>query len=278
MHAFQSLWILLATMLFAVMAVFVKVAAEHFGVLELVFYRSAISGVILLAIAKVWKKTLRTGNFRTHFWRGITGFLSLTLFFFALPRLNLSTVTALLQTSPLFLALLTAFFLRERISSPLLVALLVSFVGMLFVLRPGLGGEELLGGIAALVSGLMSGFAYFNIRRLGILNEGGIRTVFYFVAFSAVFSLLLIVGYGDFSPLSGIGALLLLAIAATATGGQLALTRGLHYGHTLTASALIYSGVIFSGVLDYAIWQSAPDALSWFGIALIVAGGVFGLS
>ena len=82
MHAFQSLWILLATMLFAVMAVFVKVAAEHFGVLELVFYRSAISGVILLAIAKVWKKTLRTGNFRTHFWRGITGFLSLTLFFF----------------------------------------------------------------------------------------------------------------------------------------------------------------------------------------------------
>ena len=47
----------------------------------LVFYRSAISGVILLAIAKVWKKTLRTGNFRTHFWRGITGFLSLTLFF-----------------------------------------------------------------------------------------------------------------------------------------------------------------------------------------------------
>ena len=54
--------------------VFVKVAAEHFGVLELVFYRSAISGVILLAIAKVWKKTLRTGNFRTHFWRGITGF------------------------------------------------------------------------------------------------------------------------------------------------------------------------------------------------------------
>ena len=165
--------------------------------------------------------------------------------FFRSARLNLSTVTALLQTSPLFLALLTAFFLRERISSPLLVALLVSFVGMLFVLRPGLGGEELLGGIAALVSGLMSGFAYFNIRRLGILNEGGIRTVFYFVAFSAVFSLLLIVGYGDFSPLSGIGALLLLAIAATATGGQLALTRGLHYGHTLTASALIYSGVIF---------------------------------
>ena len=91
---------------------------------------------------QVWKKTLRTGNFRTHFWRGITGFLSLTLFFFALPRLNLSTVTALLQTSPLFLALLTAFFLRERISSPLLVALLVSFVGMLFVCAPVWAGKN----------------------------------------------------------------------------------------------------------------------------------------
>ena len=153
--------------------------------------------------------------------------------------------------------------------------LLVSFVGMLFVLRPGLGGEELLGGIAALVSGLMSGFAYFNIRRLGILNEGGYSHGILLCRFFRRFFLVTHCRIRDFSPLSGIGALLLLAIAATATGGQLALTRGLHYGHTLTASALIYSGVIFSGVLDYAIWQSAPDALSWFGIALIVAGGVF---
>ena len=97
-------------MLFAVMAVFVKVAAEHFGVLELVFYRSAISGVILLAIAKVWKKTLRTGNFSHPFLARYHRFFIFDAVFFALPRLNLSTVTALLQTSPLFLALLTAFF------------------------------------------------------------------------------------------------------------------------------------------------------------------------
>jgi S-adenosylmethionine uptake transporter len=244
---------------------------------ELVFYRSVIGCLFCLCIVGTRYKILVTSNLRVHFWRSITGFFSLLLFFYALPRLNLPTVMAMLQTAPLFLAVLTAVFLRERISLPLFVTLLVSFIGMLVVLRPGVGTSELLAGGASIGAGLMAGCAYFNVRRLGVLNEGGVRTVFYFTAFSTVLSVLLIVGYGSFSPLTGSGIFWLLLIGVSATGGQLAVTRGLQRGHTPVASALLYSSIIFAGMFDYLIWDAVPDAFSWLGIALISGSGIAAL-
>lgn len=270
----QSLWIVFSALLFGVMGICVKSAAAYFSVLELVLYRSLIICILVFAFARFRRKTLRTGNFRVHLWRGATGFVALYLFFYALPQLHLSTVTALRQTSPLFFLLLTAVFLRERMPPTLLIALATSFVGMLFVLRPGAGEEDLLAGVAALGAGAMAGAAYFNIRRLGILNEGGIRTVFYFSAISTVLASLLMAGYGNFSPITGKGALWLITIGVLAGGGQLALTRGLHYGAPLVASTLMYSGIIFGGLFDYLLWGDVPDAPAWLGIALISGGGI----
>ncbi len=275
MPAFQPLWILLAALCFGVMGVFVKFAAGYFNVMELVFYRSALGCVFTLAAARLWRKTLLTRNFRVHLWRGGAGFISLSLFFYALPKLHLSTAMALLQTSPLFLAALAAVFLRERITPPLAAALAAGFAGMLLALRPGgMGAENWLAGLAAAGAGAAAGVAYFNIRRLGLLNEGGIRTVFYFAAVSTVLSAAIIAAGGEFSPMNFGGALLLLAVGATATAGQFALTRGLHYGRAAIASALMYASIIFAGFFDYAFWGGVPDAASWAGIALIIGGGI----
>ncbi len=259
------------------MGVFVKLAIEYFSPLELVFYRSALGCILVLAVARFWRRSLRTGNFRVHFWRGFTGFISLTLFFYALPLMHLSTSVALLQTSPLFFTLLTFLFLRERISPLLLCALALSFIGMLFVLRPGIDDDNIYPGIAAVAAGAMAGCAYFNIRKLGILNEGGIRTVFYFAAISAFLAAILMVVFGEWSPLSTEGVLLLFAIGITATAAQFALTRGLHYGQSIVASSLMYSSIIFAGIFDYVVWDGGVDTLAWIGIIMISGGGISAL-
>lgn len=256
------------------MGVFVKFAAPLFNTLELVFYRSILGCVFTLAAAKLWRKTLLTKNFRVHLRRSGAGFVSLALFFYALPKLHMSAAMALLQTSPLFLAALAAVFLREKINPPLAAALAAGFAGMLLVLRPAGMEENWLPGLAAAASGAAAGVAYFNIRRLGLLNEGGIRTVFYFAAVSTILSAALIAAGGEFSPVNLTGALLLLAVGITATAGQFALTRGLHYGRAAVASALMYAGVVFAGIFDYIFWGGIPDAAAWAGIALIIGGGI----
>ncbi|MGI9307564.1 MAG: DMT family transporter [Gammaproteobacteria bacterium] len=274
MPAPQFFWMIFAALLFGVMGVCVKFAAARFGVLELVFYRSALGCVFTLAIARVWRKSLATSNLRVHLWRGVAGFTALALFFYALPKLHISTAMALLQTSPLFLAALAVLFLRERMSLPLAASLFAGFFGMLLALRPGTGGEDILAGCAAACAGAAAGCAYFNIRRLGLLNEGGVRTVFYFAAVSAVLSAVLLVFFGELSPINWTGAFWLLAVGATATAGQFALTLGLHYGRAVAASGLMYAGIIFAGIFEYVIWGGAPDAAAWAGFLMIMAGGI----
>ena len=274
MHAPQSLWIIFAAFCFGVMGVCVKFSAAHFNFFELVFYRSVLGCIFTLAIARFWRKTLLTRNFRVHLRRAVAGFVSLSLFFYALPKLHISTAMALLQTSPLFLAVLAAVFLHERITLPLAAALSAGFAGMLLALRPGMGEEDLYAGLAAAGAGAAAGVAYLNIRRLGLLNEGGIRTVFYFAAVSTVLSAVLLAVGGNFSPVKLTGALWLLAVGITATAGQFALTRGLHYGRAAVASALMYASVIFAGFFDYIFWGGVPDAASWAGIFLIIGGGI----
>ena len=275
--AAQSLWIVASAACFALMGVFVKFGAQRFGVMELVFYRSLFPAVALALVAKLQSRALRTGHFGAHLRRGLAGFAALSLFFYAVPRLALPTAQALQMTSPLFLAFIAAVLLREKISPRLAVALAAGFVGMLFALRPGLDPEQLLATAAGLGAGLFSGVAYFNIRRLGALNEGGLRTVFYFSAISTALGFLLVVFYGEFSRITFSGAAILLAVGMTATAGQLSLTRALHHGRAPAVSALMYSSVVFCAALDWAVWRAAPGAADWVGIALIVCGGALAL-
>ena len=278
MSAVQSLWILCAACLFSSMSVGVKYASATVGTMELVFYRSLIGCLLVGAVALCCGKSLRTRHLSAHWWRGINGFVSLLLFFYALPLLDLSSALALLQTSPLFLALFAAVLMRERPPSPLLFALAASFVGMLLVLRPGFSDAPIGAGLAAAAAGFFAGCAYHNVRRLGVFNEGGIRTVFYFTSLSTVISGAVLLFLNAWTLPSADGIVWIFVVGITATLGQVALTRGLHNGETPVSAALMYSSVVFSGVLDYLLWGATPALVSWLGIILIVGAGVFSVS
>lgn len=277
MSATQSLWMLLAAALFAAMGVCVKQAAAQMPLLELVFHRSFLGCLIVAAIARARAAPLRTRHLAAHTRRALFGLLSLLLFFYAIPRLPLSTSQALLQTSPLFLALLSWRLAGERPTRTAATALIACVIGMLFVLRPHGTGDltrELAGGVAALAAGAAAGCAYYSVRRLGVLQEGGLRTVFYFTLLSTVVSGAALLVHPAPSPLTAAKLQWGAAIAVTATFGQLALTRALQNGKTLLSSSLMYTGILFTGLADYFLWRHTPDAAAWLGIALIIGGNL----
>ncbi len=277
MSSLQSLWIVIASLLFSLMGICVKYASDHMTTLELVFYRSLFGFVFILLITRASIKTLRTGNFSVHCVRAFFGFISLLLFFYAIPHMRLSSTLALLQTSPLFLALLSFVLARDRPRPILLLALFVSFAGMLFVLKPQHDGQMFIYGAAALVAGFTAGCAYYNVRRLGVLQEGGIRTVFYFTLICTLLSAVPLLLSDDLAPYSHPKLLWALAVGLTATFGQLALTRGLHYGQTVVSSAMMYSSILFAGGFEYLLWETIPDAAAWFGITLIIVSSICAL-
>ena len=269
----QSLWMIAASFCFACMGVCVKLAAESFSAAEIVFYRSAISLLLILALVR-WRNTsLATPHWRFQLWRAASGFFALLLYFYAITLLPLATAVTLNYTSPLFLAIYLGWFGKMRLRGRMLGALVLGFVGVVVLLRPTFAAEQMLGGLMGLSSGVLAGLAYYNVRELGERGESEERTVFYFSLFSTAVSLIWMALF-EFHALDVRGGLLLFGAGGFATLAQLAMTRAYQRGKTFVSASLAYSTVIFASVFGVLFWQEALSFSAWLAIALIMASGI----
>ena len=105
----KSLWMLVASLLFALMAAFARMGASDFSALELVFYRSAFGAAVIALWVWAQGFTLRTPLVRAHFMRSFLGTFALTIWFYAISKLPLGTAMTLNYTSPLYMALIVIF-------------------------------------------------------------------------------------------------------------------------------------------------------------------------
>ncbi len=269
----QSLWMIVASFCFAWMGVFVKLASATYSAPELVFYRSLVSLVFLLALIRFRRIPLRTPHWRFQLQRSVFGFSSLIAYYYAISLLPLATAATLNYTSPLFLALFLAWFKKAPLRGPVVAALALGFLGVMLLLRPTFHADQLVGGLFGLSTGILSAVAYYNVRELGELGEVEERTVFYFTSFAMVASALWMALY-EFHPIDLRGGLLLIGVGASATIAQLAMTRAYKRGKTLVSASLAYSTVIFASILGMLLWQETLSPGAWFAIALIIASGV----
>ncbi|MFZ3043170.1 MAG: DMT family transporter [Thiobacillus sp.] len=275
----KSSRMLAAAALFALMGVLVKHASASFSPAELVFYRSAfgllaIWGVIALGRRRLLAP-LATRHWRAHFWRGLSGFVALVLFFYAIGRLPLATAVTLNYTAPLFLAALSAWWLHERHGRGLIGAVLLGFVGIVLLLRPQVQGQQAwLPALAGLVSGMLAAVAYVNVKQLGRLGEPEWRVVFYFILLATVGGGAWMAVAGFHRPLAG-DWLWLAGIGVTATLAQLALTRAYHRGRTLMVGSLAYATVGFSALYGVLLFDERLPLLAWIGMAVVAAAGVW---
>lgn len=269
-----ALWMVAASFLFACMGVCVKLAAPHFSAGELVFYRGFVALAIIGIIVALRGLPLATRHATAHLVRGVAGFVSLAAYFYAITLIPLATAVTLAYTSPLFLALILAWWAREGMSAGLYAALGVGFAGVVLVLQPSLDERQWLGGLCGLASGIVSSIAYFNVRRLGELGEPEWRTVFYFSAFSSVAALPWVIATEPVhpAPMSAWG--LVLGLGAFGAAAQWCMTTAYTRGRTLTTASLAYTTVAFSSLFGIVVWQETLAATAWLGIALIVAAGV----
>lgn len=270
----QSLWMVAASFLFACMGVCVKLGAARFSAGELVFYRGFVAVLLMLALIGWRRLPLATTFGRDHFWRGLSGFVSLAAYFYAIAHIPLAAAVTLNYTSPLFLAMLLVFWARETAPPRLHLALAAGFAGVVLVLQPTLAREQWLGGFLGLFSGVTSSVAYWNVRRLGELGEPEWRTVFYFSLFSALGGLPWALAGGPLHAIDLTGGLLLLGIGGFGTAAQLCMTAAYKRGRTLASASLAYTTVAFSSLFAFLLWGETLPTVAWAGVALIVGSGI----
>lgn len=267
---------LVAGLLFACMGVMVKYGSPHFTTSELVFYRSFFGLLVVYAMLVRAKVAIPTRHWRNHLWRGLSGTIAMMLYFYCIGVLPLATAVTLNYTSSLFISALTVLVLKEKFHLPLSSALTVGFAGVVLLLHPTLAHDQLVPGLLGLLSGLLAAVALLNVRHLGILGEPGVRVVFYFNLIATIVSGAWML-QDTLHPVL-IGDLpLLIAIGASATFAQLAMTRAYHTGQTLVVGSLAYSTIVFSALFGLLFWNELLSMSAWFGIALIIGSGMLSL-
>lgn len=270
---FGSLWMLVAAFFFAMMGVLVKIASIKFSSAELVFYRSLFGLVFIFAYVKIQKLSIKTPYLRKQMSRSIIGFISMVMFFYAIGQLPLATSITLNYTSPLAMAAILTFALKEKPRKILIIALIIGFIGVTLLLKPSIHQGELLAGGLGLLSGLLAGLVYVHVTQLGRFGEPDWRTVFYF-------SLVCTIGGGawmlihHFNVVTWQDAPILIGLGLFATIAQLAMTRAYRTGNPLVVGSLAYSTVVLASLFGVFIWNETLSFDRWMAIILIISSGV----
>lgn len=270
---------LLATACFALMAVFVKAAAQWHSTGEIIVYRSIFVGVAMCAFGPGWLASVVTPHWRGQAALSAVSASALALYFTAVAGLPLATAVTLNYMSSVWMAafmLLAA--LAGRHSRPelrLVGAIALGFVGVLAVLQPSMAHGQAAPALAGLGSGVLAAAAYLMMASLSALGEPPHRVVFYLSLGGGVVGSAMAAVQGWHVP-SATSALLLVGVGACSAAGQWLLARA-YMGDArqqLVSATLQYLGIAFSwglGVLFFA------DRLTWGGVAgigLIVASAI----
>jgi drug/metabolite transporter (DMT)-like permease len=283
----QALWMVLASLFFATMAVCVKFASAWFNAAELVFWRGLLGMVFMWLFARHQGVSLATRYPGMHAWRTLVGVISLAMWFYAIAQLPLATAMTLNYMSSVWIAAFLVggallFWQPQRGGSsggsgpqqaPLVLSVLAGFAGVVLMLRPTIEQHQAYAGVVGLLSGVTAAFAYLQVMALGKLGEPDSRTVFYFAVGSAVAGAAAM-ALGGVSPWDWRHALWLLPVGLLASLGQLCMTRAYSQGATLVVASLQYFGIVFGAIYSVSLFGDRISLSGWTGMALIVASGI----
>lgn len=261
---------------FAIMAVCVKfVSARGIPVLEIVAARAIVS--LMLSYADIYRKGIPALGQRKGllFIRGLVGSLALICVYYAITHLPLAEATVLQYLYPLFTAVLALFFLKEQIHWTLLISILLSFTGLLLVVRPGFLFGELAQDFSyfAVLSGVMGAFgsavAYVLVRQLSKQEDTSV-IIFYFPLIALPVSLTLLGNDFVVPDWTSIGLLILVGIFTQV--GQVGLTKALQTETAGRATAFSYLQVVFAALFGWYFFQEIPDIWFVLGAIFIMVG------
>jgi len=266
-----GLYMVASALLFALMSVAVKIASASLPNVVVVFFRSGFGLLTLLPF--IIGVELRTTQVREHLIRSLAGIASMYCFFYTIAHMRLADAVLLNYSLPIFIPFVESVWLGEAFPRRLWIPVLVGFLGVIVILRPGSGLMQPVA-LLGVASALFAAVAQVGVRRL-TRTEPVPRIVFYFAVIATALSALPTAA--SWQTPHGFVWLAAAAMGLTATLGQLAMTRAYAHAPASQVGPFVYSSVVFADGIDWLFWRKLPDAFTVAGGALVVAAGILSL-
>lgn len=275
----SALLIMASMAAFTVNDALMKLAAPGLPFFQQVFLRGCMICIGLWALAGIWGHMAHRPSRRD---RGLMAIrtmaeaLGTVLFLTALFSMPLAHLSAILQALPLTVTLAAAVFLGEGVGWRRLLAILVGFVGVAIIIRPGFEGFTVysLFGVGAVIAVTFRDLA---ARRLSASIPSSR------VALSAAVGVTLLAGVATVLRQESwvIPSLREGALLAGAAGclmvGYIAAVAGMRLGDIGFVAPFRYTSLLVALILGWVIFGDWPDELTLLGAAIVVTTGLFTL-
>ncbi|MBI4183007.1 MAG: DMT family transporter [Proteobacteria bacterium] len=264
---------LFSVAIFGMVNALVKLTVADYPVVEVVFFRCLFATIptAVLVSRLGGLRALHTRRLGLNVTRGVLHFLSLMSLFTAFELMPLADAIAISFAAPLFYTVLSIPLLGERVGRYRWSAVIVGFLGVLVMVKPGPGVLGT-GAPFAVMSAFCAGLINVNLRRMSV-TETSVALVFYQLVgmflLSAVFLPLVWV-----TPALG-DALVLAVIGLLAGTGQYWLTLSFRHTPAAVAAPFQYTAMIWAMIFGFVFFADLPTASLLGGAAIVAASGLF---
>jgi drug/metabolite transporter (DMT)-like permease len=265
----------LSAFFFAIMFAFARSLGPEYPVGEIVFFRSVfgIPVIVAAALAVGGPRLLIAKRIDTHAGRSLSGAVAMYCNFASYSLLPLADATAIGFASPLFVVVLAATMLGERVHVYRWSAVIAGFAGILVIAGPeaSLDGMALKGAGFAVAGAALTALAMIFLRRMSA-HEHSITIAFYYMIATTVFSLCT-APFGWLSPTQGEATALIMAGLAGGAG-QIFLSLSYRYAEASAVAPFDYTAMIWAVMLGYFLFMELPAMEVWIGSAIVIAAGL----
>ncbi|GGG80733.1 DMT transporter permease [Salipiger pallidus] len=252
-----------------------KLLAEQLPVLQVVWGRQLGLFLGVMAMLSMRGRTvLRTRHAPLQMLRGALATTSACLFVLCVGYVPLADATAVTFIAPFFVTAIGAIFLREPVGLRRWAAVAVGFVGMLIVIRPGMGTFH--PAIFLVVVAAMA-FATRQVLSRMLSGEDSIATTVAYTSITSTVLLTLPLPFLWQMPQQPWIWMVAPLMALCAASGEILIIRALDVAQAVVVAPMQYSMILWSTAYGFFLFSDLPDGWTLLGCVIIVASGLYTL-
>ena len=266
-------YMLISVTFFSLMDVLVKVTGEY-ALGEILFFRSlfGLIPIFFLIPKNRLKNFYKTQKISLHFYRSLFGTIAMASIFIALRNLELAETVAMTFAGPIFVTLFSIFFLSEKVRLTRWSAVVIGFIGVIFISRPGFETANIFY-IFPIIFCLGFAAVCILIRKLTLYGESVWLIAFYFTLVSGLAGLATLPFGGWLIP-TKIDFILLVLIGIFGSVANLLLTQSYKLAEVSLTTPLKYLALIYAIAFGFFIFQEIPSFYTILGAGLIVVSSL----
>ena len=257
----------ISALLFSVMGICIRYASHTVDNYTIVFFRNVVGLILFLPfIFKQGIGFVKTKKLWMHTWRSIVGLAAMYGFFYAIAHLKLSNAMVFTYSSPIFIPLIAWLFLKEKVTTAMLCAAGLGFIGVFCVAKPDQGLLNWIS-IVGISSSLLASMAFVTVRAL-TQTEPPERIVFYFCLIGSLLSVIPM--FWVWRPYHLYELFFLISAGVLANVSQIFMSHAYRLAPAGQIAPVNYIAIIFAGIWGFLLWNEVPDLYSVIGFGIIL--------